>query len=82
MATTTASRLTPARRSSRVTPPSGGPPSNSTAVPSGCWMSVASPWPMSRNRTVRSPGGEGEPSPAAVSSPSGDEHEHDDGEAE
>ena len=31
---------------------SGGPPSNSTAAPLGSWISVASPWPTSRNETV------------------------------
>ena len=59
VATTSASRRTPARRSRRTTPASGGPPSNRIAVPSGCWTSVASPWPTSRKRTVRAVGGPG-----------------------
>src|SRR5918996_536846 len=54
-----ASRSTPALRRRRATPAPGGPPSKSTAVPSGCWMRVASPWPTSRKRTVSRPGGSG-----------------------
>ena len=64
MATTSARRRTPAWRSRRTVRASGGPPSNRTAVPSGCWMSVASPWPTSRKRTVRlagRPAGRGAP---------------------
>ena len=40
-------------------PASGGPASNSTAPPSGCWTSVASPCPTSRKRTVGVSGGAG-----------------------
>ena len=38
---------------------SGGPPSNRTALPSGCWIRVASPWPTSRKETVNGSGGPG-----------------------
>src|SRR5918999_569748 len=59
VATARASRSTPALRRRRATPAPGGPPSNKTAVPSGSWMSVESPWPTSRKRTVSRPGGSG-----------------------
>ena len=48
-------RRTPASRSRRTIGPSGGPVSTSIDAPSR-WISVASPWPMSRNDTTSSPG--------------------------
>ena len=54
-------------------PASGGPASNSTAPPSGCWMSVASPCPTSRKRTVSVSGGAGPASARTASSEDGHE---------